>query len=699
MDRMVHDEREGPALPGRNGQGSRRAIGLGLLLAAVSGVVACGSRPEPASRAEERAAQRPSILLVTLDTTRADAIGPDAAGIRTASVNAVAARGRLFRQAYATVPETLPSHASLMSGLYAAGHGIHENARRLPDATPVLAAQLKAAGYRTAAVVASFVLARRFGLARGFDVYDDRLPEGRQDRTATEVTEAALAALGGEASAPLFLWVHYWDPHHPYTPPAPFRNAHPTSPYLGEVAYMDAELGRLVEAFERRSKGPTAIVIVGDHGEGLGDHGESQHGNLLYQSTMHVPLVVAGPGVTAGTVETPVSIRRVYHTVLDFAGLGAADSLRGESTDVVLGESMKPFLEYGWQPQIMAVHGTQKAIFAGATELYDLAADPREATDLAGRVDVPAPLRAGLDDYPVPSPEAARSPGALSAEDRQKLASLGYVSATAAPVVRKGAPRPVDMVRLFGALEEASTLFVQAKYAQVIPLLERILVEDRYNLDATLRLATARSALGQDAKAMDAFRRARELAPDSEDVRMYLALHLARGKDWAQAVPALEQIVAASPERLPAVEGLAMLRVRQGRMADAVSLTQQAWELKTPTAAELVRLGEMAMAAGKSSVAIEAFERGRGLQGAAFRNDLELGVLYLSARRFEDARAALDRVRGSHPAYPMALFKRAQVSVLLREPDAAARIAEARRRADATTRDLIAREKLFAGAR
>ena len=311
--------------------------------------------------------------------------GPEATGITTASFNAVAARGRRFRQAYATVPETLPSHASLMTGLYPAGHGIHENARRLPDATPVLAEQLKGAGYRTAAVVASFVLAKQFGLARGFDVYDDRLPEGRQERTAREVTDAAMAALGGGADAPLFMWVHYWDPHHPYTPPEPFRSAHPASPYLGEVAYMDAELGRLVEAFERRANGPTAIIIVGDHGEGLGDHGESQHGNLLYQSTMHVPLVVAGPGVTAGTVETPVSIRRVYHTVLDWAGLGAADSLRGESTDVVLGEAMKPFLEYGWQPQIMAVQGRQKAIFAGTTELYDVVADPREARNLAGR--------------------------------------------------------------------------------------------------------------------------------------------------------------------------------------------------------------------------------------------------------------------------------------------------------------------------
>jgi arylsulfatase A-like enzyme/Tfp pilus assembly protein PilF len=682
------------------GRDRGRAAARLLLAVLAAGAAGCGrgAAPVPGSPGAVPG-PKPSILLVTLDTTRADAIGPDAAGITTASFNAVAARGRVFRHAYATVPETLPSHASLLTGLYPAGHGIHENARRLPDGTRVLAERLKAAGYRTAAVVASFVLAKRFGLARGFDVYDDRLPESRQDRTAREVTDAALTALEGQTIVPLFLWVHYWDPHYPYTPPEPFRSVVPDSPYLGEVLYMDAELGRLVQAFERRANGHAAIVLVGDHGEGLGDHGESQHGNLLYQSTMRVPLVVAGPGVTPGVADAPVSIRRVYHTMLDWAGLGGADSLREASSDVVLGEAMKPYLEYGWQPQIMAVQGAQKAIFAGRTELYDVAADPREAHDLAGRADVPAPLRSALDDYPVPSPEAARAPAALSAEDRQKLASLGYVSATAAPVVRKDAPRPADMVTLFDALEEASTLFVQAKYAQVIPVLERILARDRYNLDATLRLATARSALGQDAKALDAFRRARELAPESDDVKMYLALHLARGKDWAQAVPALEDIVARSPERLPAVEGLAVLRARAGRLDEAVRLTQQAFELRAPTAAELVRLGEMAMAASQTDVAIGAFERARAGQAAAFRQDLELGVLYLSARRFEEARAALDRVPASHPAYPMALFKRAQVSVLLREPDAAARIEQARRRADATTRDLIAREKLFAGVR
>jgi tetratricopeptide (TPR) repeat protein len=210
-----------------------------------------------------------------------------------------------------------------------------------------------------------------------------------------------------------------------------------------------------------------------------------------------------------------------------------------------------------------------------------------------------------------------------------------------------------------------------------------------------LRLATAYSSLGQDAKALAAFKRAAAIAPRSPDVRTYLALHYARGKDWQQAVPLLERIVIDSPERLPAVEALASVRERQGRIEDAIALRQKIAALRAPTAADLVRLGQLAMQAQQTTLGIESFEGARSKVGPAFAHDLELGVLYLSARRFTDARNALDRVPPSHPEYPMALFKRAQVSVLLQESDSATRIARARQHADRTTRELIARERLF----
>ncbi|MDQ3171334.1 MAG: sulfatase-like hydrolase/transferase [Acidobacteriota bacterium] len=639
------------------------------LAAAALVLVAACSREQPRSSAGT-GGPPPSILLVTLDTTRADAIGPEAKGILTPAFNGLAARGRRFRQAYATAPETLPSHSSVMTGLYPAGHGVHENGRTLAAARVVAAERLKESGYQTAAFVSSYVLGRPFGLAQGFDVYDDGRDPDAVERSAQATTDRALAWLDQPSDKPRFLWVHYFEPHTPYAPPESLRARYGDNPYLGEVAAMDEQLARLLEGFDRHATAAgraAAYVIAADHGEGLGEHGEATHGNLLYQSTMHVPLVIAGPGVAPGVVDAPVSTRRVFHTLLDFGLLNSELSLRtlepsnARTLEPVLGEAMKPYLEYGWQPQIMAVDGRQKAIFAGRTEVFDVIGDPGETRDLASGGTTPARLRTALDDYPVPSIQSAAAPQNLSAEAQRNLASLGYVSATARPIVRRDAPRPVDMASIFETIERASTLFVRGQYAQAVPVLEQILARDPHNLDAVLRLATAHSSLGRNDRAVAAFRRAAAIAPDSPDVRLYLALHYARTPAWERALGMLEQLVTDMPDRLAA------------------------WET----------LGPLAMRAGRTATAIAAFERTRALSGTAFRHDLELGVLYLSARRMQDARQALDRVPASHPEYPMALFKRAQVSVLLNEPDRAARIALARQRADATTRPLIANERFF----
>ena len=293
-----------------------------------------------------------------------------------------------------------------MTGLYPAGHGIHENARYLDKRHPVLAERLKSAGYRTAGFVSSFVLSRRFGLTRGFDVFDDEPQQGANERSAADTTGRALAYLSATSAQPLFMWVHYFDPHTPYTPPEPFRSRYAFKPYLGEVAAMDQQLGRLVQAFESTRPGQGRSSLSADHGEGLGDHGEIQHGNLLYQSTMHVPLVVVGPGVTPDDRCAGQHTADLPHG----AGLGRhrpALSLRGTEQEVVLGEAMKPFLEYGWQPQTMAVAGQFKGIQAGTLETYDLAADPKESKNLGAGANLPAGMRKALDDYPVPSVSAA----------------------------------------------------------------------------------------------------------------------------------------------------------------------------------------------------------------------------------------------------------------------------------------------------
>jgi arylsulfatase A-like enzyme/Flp pilus assembly protein TadD len=643
---------------------------------------------------------RPSILFVTLDTTRADAAGPEATGVTTPSFNALAARGRRFRWAYAAVPQTLPSHTSMLTGLYPAGHGVHENARHVADTQTLISERLHAAGYRTAAFVSSFALAKRFGLARGFDIYDDEFPGGLPERTAQETTDRVLEFLrharpDDRLDQPLFLWVHYYDPHYPYTPPEPYRSRYPQQPYYGEVAFMDAQLGRLAAAFQQQVKGPLAIVLAGDHGEGLGEHGEQQHGDLLYQATMHVPLVLIGPRVPSGVSNVAVSTRRIFHTILDWAGIDATDSLLKGDAEVVVGEAMKPFLDYGWKPQVMAVDGNRKAILSGKLEVYDVVADPGETHDLAAGANLSRNARAALQEYPVPSMDARQSASNLSTEEQRKLAALGYVSSVAKPVIRADAPRPADMAPMFPILDEAARLFVREQYAQAIPLLEQILAKDPHNLDAALRLATSHSALGHEQEAFAAYRRAEVIAPNSEDVRTYMALHYARTSEWPKAVPMLERIVAETPDKVPALEALALLRERQGQIDDAIRLRQKVYTLRSPTPAELTRLGEMQMSLGQTAPAIESFEKARSLEGASFRHDTELGVLYLASHRFDDARTALDRVPPSDGNYAMALFKRAQVSVLLHEPDAPLRIAAARAHANGITRELIAHERLF----
>jgi choline-sulfatase len=637
----------------------------------------------------------PSILLVTLDTTRADSIGPEAEGVETPAFNAVAARGLRFTQAYAPAPQTLPSHASMMTGLYPGGHGVHENSRYLAEHHPLLAEKLRGSGYRTAAFVSAFPLARRFGLARGFDIYDDELPAGAEERSAEMTTDRALAWLETAGDQPLFLWVHYFDPHYPYEPPEAFRSRYADDPYRGEIAGMDQQMGRLVQAFEERVGGNGAIIVAGDHGEGLGDHGEAQHGNLVYQGVMHVPLVIAGPGVTRGVSEAPVSIRRIFHTILDWSGLGSEQSLRGSSAEIVMGESMIPFLQFGWQPQVMAVEGRHKVIHAGRVEIYDVLADPAEARDLAGTIDLSRSLREAIRDYPIPAPGAPAGPqGAITEEERRRLASLGYISSDVKPVIRPDAPRPRDMVHLFDDLDRASALFAAGLYREALPLLERILASDRHNLMAALRIAAAYSSLGEHEKALAAFRRAEAIAPDSPDVRNYLALHYAGTDEWERAVPLLERIVTETPDRVSALETLARLRERQGRLPEALELRQRIVAL-TGSPAEMVHLGTVAMQLGRTDVAIDAFESARAADGANFEHDLELGVLYIAARRFDEARSSLDRVLQSSPRQPMALFKRAQVSVLLGEPDRSERIALARQHADASTRPLIENERLF----
>ncbi|MGH9381235.1 MAG: sulfatase, partial [Thermoanaerobaculia bacterium] len=325
----------------------RGRTGIRVSLSLAFAAVACTS--DSFDRGDRGAVAKPSILLVTLDTTRADAIQPESGAVDTPVLAELAAGGVRFIQAYSTVPETLPAHASMFTGLYPAGHGVQENSRSLTEEHELLAERLAADGYRTAAFVSGAPLLRQFGLARGFHHYDDAFGGEAGERRADATTAAVLEHLEGEGPGPLFLWVHYYDPHDPYDPPEPYRSRFADAPYLAEIAFMDQELGRLIEAFRAHvGPGEHRILVVGDHGEGLGDHGEALHGNLLYQGVMRVPLIVATNGIEPREEPRPVSIRRVFDTVAGWAQGEESPGLLSPAEEPVLAEAMRPFLQYGW---------------------------------------------------------------------------------------------------------------------------------------------------------------------------------------------------------------------------------------------------------------------------------------------------------------------------------------------------------------
>jgi len=303
----------------------RALFGMGTLLIAVLALSSCASGEGDVTH----------VLLVSLDTTRADYVGLREGPGSTPNLNRLAAQGLHFSQAYTTVPSTLAAHTSILSGLYPAQHGVHQNARYVPPDLELLAPILRRAGFRTSAFVSGYPLAAEFGLGRGFDHYDDRFKSGANERNAEETTSAALAYLAGLKGPKSFTWVHYFDPHDPYQQWPGFEAEHP---YRSEIAYMDHHLGRLVQGF-RLSCGeePHLIVVVGDHGEGLGEHGERLHGNLLYQGTVRVPLILAGHGIEPGDREGPVTGCRRGNDAADAVVLlvQAWSSRRIDSTSTV----------------------------------------------------------------------------------------------------------------------------------------------------------------------------------------------------------------------------------------------------------------------------------------------------------------------------------------------------------------------------
>jgi arylsulfatase A-like enzyme len=423
------------------------------------------------------------VVLVTLDTLRADHVGSyGASQAHTPNLDTIARDGVRFDAAIAPTPLTLPSHASLMTGLDPPEHGVrHNTIGGLGSGIPTLAEHFRASGHATAAFVGALVLDRRFGLDRGFDVYDDAMAGrvsstvGFAERPADRVVDAALAWLDG-APERFFLWVHFYDPHASYRPPPGFAAAFASRPYAGEIAFADAQLGRLLAELRGRwPEGGTLLLATSDHGESLGEHGEPTHSHSIYEATQRIPLLMSGPGLPRGrALAAPARLVDVAPTLLALAGAEPLPDIAGRDLRPLIDgsergqriayvETLATRLDYGWSPLLGLRTARFKYIRAPRPELYDLRADPRELRDIAAAEPETAKRLDGLlsDRLAAAAPrgEASLAVG-LGEADRARLRSLGYVvparDAAVAPAdAEVGGPDPKDEMGLLRVLVEA----------------------------------------------------------------------------------------------------------------------------------------------------------------------------------------------------------------------------------------------------
>jgi arylsulfatase A-like enzyme/Flp pilus assembly protein TadD len=505
------------------------------------GLLACspGDPPAIGGSGAEVTPGRYSILLVTLDTTRADHLEPyGAVGVETPSLSRLADRGIVFDHAVATAPVTGPTHASLLTGLYPIRHGVRNNLTHyLSDEIPTVTEWLSDAGYRTAAFVSAVVLEGRFGFDQGFDTYDDdlRSPGGGglspkiPERSAEATADRAIAWLDGLTSdQPFFLWVHFYDPHTPYSPPSPWAEKFRDRPYDGEIAYMDSQIGRLLQ-HPKAARDDVVIVAIGDHGEGLGDHGEQEHGLLIYESTIRVPWIMKLPRGPAGIrVAAPVSQVDLVPTILEtvslelHSGLDALEGrsllplLRGDdwtSDRLLFSETEVPFFSYGWARLRSVRQAAVKYIDAPVEELYELESDPKERNNLAvEREAATRRLAAEIDSWSARTSETDNA-APVDAETEAMLRALGYSAGDPGRPEGEGHGNPVELIAVHEELQAVNRLMVSGQMNEAVSRLRGVLVRDPDNLAALRELSGGLVKLGRLDEAAEVATRATAAAP------------------------------------------------------------------------------------------------------------------------------------------------------------------------------------------
>jgi arylsulfatase A-like enzyme/Flp pilus assembly protein TadD len=609
----------------------RRALLLAAIgAAALAALASCrrATSPEAASAAGW------NLLLVTLDTLRADRLGCyGRAGAETPALDALAARGVRFEQAQSAVPLTLPSHATILSGLLPPRHGLRDNGRgALPADVATLATRLGGAGYRTGAFVGAFVLDHRYGLARGFATYDDEIPrrgpELEAERPGSEVVDRALrwldgappsGASGGAHATPWFAWVHLYDPHAPYDPPEPYRSRHTADLYAGEVAATDAQVARLLAALARRGETKrTLVAVAGDHGESLGEHGELTHGLLLYQGTLRVPLLLSAPGVLSPrVVEEPLGLADLAPTLAALLGqpLPAPRDGRDLSAALLDGSAPPPadlYAEtrypatYGWSPLYALRRGALKLIQAPRPELYDLVADPAETKDLRAVERREASTLTQALALLTREDRQAAAP-AVDEESRARLQALGY--AVPAGASRASGRDPKDAVHLFRAFEQAREAEGSGRLAEAAALLRPLVDEDPGNAVFRSSYARVLRDQGKMDAALPLYREAAALSPTDPQVWYELATTLQKAGRADEARSALEEALRHDPGKPQAHNALAIALAGAGRLAEARSHLETALAVDPLDAQVWNNLGNVLRDMGGGEEAVRAYEK------------------------------------------------------------------------------------------
>jgi arylsulfatase A-like enzyme/Tfp pilus assembly protein PilF len=685
-----------PAAPQENAvrpaAGRRAGLAIGGL-ALLFGVAAIAwallvHRPEVAGPA----ARPRDVILITIDTLRADSLGYAGNNrVKTPFLDSLAGRGIVYSNAHAHNVITLPSHVNILTGLYPFQHGVRENAGfTLDPKFETVATMLRRAGYATGAFVAAFPLDARFGLNQGFDVYDDNYGKGEasvdfviQERPAATVLDSALKWWRSAEGRHRFMWVHLYDPHAPYAPPEPFRSDYRDNEYLGEVAYVDSQLQAQLAPI--LAADPDALVIVtGDHGEALGDHGEQTHGLFAYESTLKIPLVVAGAGLKHRVESGYVRHVDIVPTILEAVGGRAAKPLPGASLlEKVAGrdsyfESLSASLNRGWAPLTGIIHGGVKYIDLPIAELYDLPRDPREVTNLREqrRRDVEEARRLLA---PMVAPVSPRS---VDADTLAKLRSLGYISGSAAP--KKSytvADDPKNLVGLDTKMHASIDAFERHDPARALQL-ARDLVAERPNMTAGREILAF--MLQQNDRVTEAIQQLEIIVKDAnanDDNRVQLALLYsqtgrprdaiallgprASGKDpdilnaygvalsddgrGDDAARQFQRVLSLDPNNAPAYQNLGILALRRNDGQSAMTHLTRALELNPRLPLALNTLGVLFARGNDMPRAVEAWKRAVTIDPRQYDALYNIGFVEGRAGHREEARRALERFIATAP--------------------------------------------------